>query len=126
MECSRFAFKTGRFDMKSKKYIAALTAHNKFLKKFLIYPGKKKLKGNIENFPDLSVPQTKAQLSNTIPSNGFKRSLDDYKWRDINKESASVIAETERKKKRIAPLWNKGSIMYITDATELETLGKKV
>ena len=106
-----------------------LEKHQKFLKnRFNISTKKKnKIKGNIDNFPDLTIAPIKATLSNSIPSNGFKKSIDDYKWkRNLNNETAETIAETEKKKKRIAPLWNKGSIMYITDDTSLETLGKKI
>lgn len=34
--------------------------------------------------------------------------------------------EIERKKKRVAPLWNKGGLQYITDDTDITTLGRKV
>lgn len=34
--------------------------------------------------------------------------------------------ETERKKQRVAPLYNKGPIQFITDDTDLTTLGRKV
>jgi len=34
--------------------------------------------------------------------------------------------EIERKKLRVAPLYNKGGYMYISDDTDLTTLGRKV
>lgn len=34
--------------------------------------------------------------------------------------------EVERKKKRTAPLWNKGGYQYIPDDMDLSTLGRKV
>jgi hypothetical protein len=42
-----------------------------------------------------------APVSNSIPGNGFKRSIDDYKWKSGRSEREEVIAETERKKKRL-------------------------
>jgi len=44
-------------------------------------------------------------------------------WEARDKAAAE---ETERKKKRTAPLWNKGGIMYITDGEDPTTLGRKV
>ena len=67
-----------------------------------------------------------APVSNSIPGNGFKRSIDDYKWKSGRSESEEVIAETERKKKKIAPICNKGSYQYITDGADVESLGRKV
>ena len=79
------------------------------------------------NMPDLSCESKAAPLSNNIhTSGGFKKSVDDYKWKKDKVESAETIKEIERKKTRIAPLWNKGSTMYITDAEDPTTLGKKV
>lgn len=34
--------------------------------------------------------------------------------------------EIEKKKKRIAPLFNKGGLQYITDDTDLTTVGRKI
>lgn len=34
--------------------------------------------------------------------------------------------EIEKKKKRIAPLYNKGGLQYITDDTDLTTVGRKI
>lgn len=34
--------------------------------------------------------------------------------------------QTTKLKKRVAPLYNKGPVQYITDGTDLTTLGKKV
>ncbi len=39
---------------------------------------------------------------------------------------AAAQVEIEHKKKRTAPLYNKGGYQYITDGMELDTLGKKV
>jgi hypothetical protein len=77
-------------------------------------------------FPEPMVKKNLPPLSNVV-GNGFKRSIDDYKWRrDEPKESRETIAEIERKKKRIAPAYNKGPFMYITDDMDPATLGRKV
>lgn len=48
---------------------------------------------------------------------------EEYKQRE-----AVAKAETERKKKQVAPMWNKGGLQYIGDAPPeiIETLGRKV
>lgn len=78
------------------------------------------------HMPDLSCPSNAAPLSNDIPGYGFKRSVDDWRWKRDREESAETIAEIERKKTRVAPLWNKGSTMYITDEEDPTTIGKKI
>lgn len=37
-----------------------------------------------------------------------------------------AIQEARRKAKRVAPLFNKGGYMYLSDDTDLTTVGKKV
>lgn len=79
------------------------------------------------DFPDLTVEsRCTAKISNQIPGNGFKRTIDDYKWRKGREEKPEIIAETERKKKRIAPAFNKGPLMFITDEADKVSLGRKV
>jgi hypothetical protein len=51
----------------------------------------------------------------------FAFEVDDFEMRE---KLAQV--EIERKKKRIAPLYNKGGLQYITDDMDLTTLGRKV
>ncbi len=111
---------------KSKSFLAAKQKHIEFLQSMGISQSNKKLKNNPANFPDLTVPNKGANLSNSIPENGIKRSVDDYKWRRDRVESKEAIQEAERKKTRVAPLWNKGSVMYITDDQDPTTLGKKI
>jgi hypothetical protein len=64
-------------------------------------------------------------LSNAV-GNGFKRSVDDYKWRKDRVETAATIEEIERKKTRVAPAYNKGAVQYITDGTDPSHLGRKI
>ena len=56
----------------------------------------------------------------------IKSRIDDYKWKRGFDEKKEVIAETERKKKRVAPYTNKGAYMFVTDADDAKSLGKKV
>ena len=59
--------------------------------------------------------------------NGFKgRSVDDYKWRKDVTETSATIAEIEKKKSRVAPLYSKGATQYITDGADPKTIGRKV
>jgi hypothetical protein len=81
----------------------------------------------INNMSDLTVENTNvAPLSDAIPANGYKRSVDDWKWKRDRVESAETVKEIERKKTRIAPLWNKGSTQYITDGADPTTIGRKI
>jgi len=64
-------------------------------------------------------------LSNSV-GNGFKRSVDDYKWRRDRHESDATIAEIEKKKTRLAPIYSKGPVQYLTDGTDPTYLGRKV
>ena len=68
--------------------------------------------------------KTLPPLSNGI-GNGFVTSIDDWKWKS-RKETAATIKKIEEKKKRIAPAYPKGASQYITPATDLATLSKKV
>jgi hypothetical protein len=110
---------------KSKTLTEAQKKHIAFLRS-VGYTGSNKR--SCVAFQSLEVQNGKsvAPVSNAIPGNGFKRSIDDYKWKTGVVESAEVIAETERKKKKIAPICNKGSYQYITDGADISTLGKKV
>ena len=77
------------------------------------------------NMPEPLPKRELAPLSNSV-GNGFKRSVEDYKWKRDREESAETIAEIEKKKTRLAPIANKTGYQYITDETDIETLGRKV
>jgi hypothetical protein len=111
---------------KSKKLLEAQSSHRKFLSSMGVTSNRTKLKGNISNWSDLSVKSNAAPLSNDIPASAAKISLDDYKWKKDQQESPEAIAEAERKKTRIAPAYNKGPLMYITEDTDTKSLGRKV
>jgi hypothetical protein len=63
-------------------------------------------------------------LSNSV-GNGFRRSVEDYKWKRDREESAATVKAIEEKKKRLAPIANKTGYQYITDGADVETLGRK-
>jgi hypothetical protein len=111
---------------KSKKLLEAQAAHRRYLTSLGISLMKTKLHGNTANWSDLTVQSNAAPLSNTIPGSGAKQSLDDYKWKKDMQESPEAIAEAEKKKTRIAPAYNKGPLMYITDNADTKSLGRKV
>jgi hypothetical protein len=68
-----------------------------------------------------------APLSNNLyVAGGYKKSVTDYKWRKDSDENPDTIREIERKAKRVAPLWNKGATMYLSDEEDPTTIGKKV
>jgi hypothetical protein len=75
---------------------------------------------NIPERPVSNLPP----LSNSV-GNGFKRSVEDYKWKRDREESAATVKAIEEKKKRLAPIANKTGYQYITDGADVETLGRK-
>ena len=77
------------------------------------------------NLPEPLPRKTLPPLSNSV-GNGFKRSVDDYKWKRDREESAATAKAIEEKKKRLAPIANKAGYQYITDGADVETLGRKV
>lgn len=111
----------------SKKFLAAKSEHQKFLDRMGVSAAARKtIRGSRENFADLTVESRAAAVSNSIPANGYKKSIDDYKWKRDREESAEAIAAAEEKRKRIAPAFNKGPVMYITDDADAASLGRKV
>ena len=111
---------------KTKTFLEAQKKHREFLAKHGLTPAKKQVRGSASNFADLSVESRAPEMSNQIPGSGFKRSVDDYKWKKGRAEKPEVIAATEEKKKRLAPAYNKGPVMYITDEADKISLGRKV
>lgn len=77
------------------------------------------------NMPEPLPKKELAPLSNSV-GNGFKRSVEDYKWKRDRTESVATIKEIEKKKNRLAPVANKTGYQYITDGADVETLGRKV
>jgi hypothetical protein len=113
---------------KTKRLQHAKSEHAKFLASMGISVPQKRTKriNNPENMPDLTITSNAVPLSNTIPGNGYKKSVEDYKWRRDTVERKEVIEETERKKKRVAPYTNKGAYMFVTEADDAKSLGRKV
>lgn len=77
------------------------------------------------NIPEPLERKSLPPLSNSV-GNGFKRSVEDYKWKRDREESAATIREIERKKTRVAPAYNKGAVQYLTDGTDPATIGRKI
>lgn len=79
----------------------------------------------LSRIPEPLEKKNLAPLSNSV-GNGYKRSVDDYKWKRDREESITTIKEIEKKKTRIAPAFNKGAVQYITDGADVQTLGRKI
>jgi hypothetical protein len=77
------------------------------------------------NMPEPLQQKNLPPLSNSV-GNGFKRSVEDYKWKRDREESAATIKEIEKKKTRLAPIYSKGPVQYVTEETDIQTLGRKV
>jgi hypothetical protein len=111
---------------KSKKLATAKLEHQKFLASVGYYgKPKRKLHSTMSDLKVENGPNV-APLSDAIPANGYKRSVDDWRWKRDREESAETIAEIERKKTRIAPAFNKGANMYVSDGMDPSSLGRKI
>ncbi len=112
----------------NKKLRKANEEHDAFLKSVLTHSGVKP--SRTQHRKAVAQPANLsrgAPVSNSIPTGGgFKRSIDDYKWRRETVESVATIQEIERKKLRIAPAYNKGAMQYISDEADPVTLGRKL
>lgn len=105
---------------KSSRLAKLNAEHSAYIQSFLVNrPSPVKIK--TEKKPVTSIP-----LSDSIPGPAYKKSVDDYKWKRDREESKETIEEIERKKKRIAPAYNKGGYAYISDETDPTTLGRKI
>lgn len=80
----------------------------------------------VVSFPDLSVKQVSPTSDNLHTYGGFKRSVDDYKWRRDMGETKQTIEAIERKKKQIIIPYNKGPTMLLNRCDDLTSIGKKV
>lgn len=69
--------------------------------------------------------ESELKTSNNIDGSCFKKDSLSYKWKRGCEETAETIAEIESKKKRIAPLFNKGGLQYITPGNDAKTIGRK-
>lgn len=107
----------------TKKILLAREEHDAFLRSI----GCVKIKTrHICDFPDLSVKSMPPTSDNLYTNGGFKRTVDDWKWKRDRQETPETIKELNRKKERTAPIWNKGGYQYITDGEDTKTLGRKV
>lgn len=66
------------------------------------------------DFPSLTAVPEKVEGWDTFPIEGYEE-----------REAAAQV-EIQKKKNRVAPLYNKGGYQYITDDTDTTTLGRKV
>lgn len=108
---------------KSKKLEALRLEHAKFLESVGYRGSTSRLVKSKPAF--LSKPDT-----TKIPSSSLQNMVAPCPKRDIfertRNESDEVKEAIRQKAARTAPLWNKGGTMYITDQSDLTTLGKKV
>jgi hypothetical protein len=107
---------------KSKRLEAIRLEHQKFLAS-VGYKGTSRL---VQAKPVALV----APSAPSIPSSSLRDMVAPCPKKDIfertRNESDEVKAAIRAKAARTAPLWNKGGTMYITDDSDLTTLGKKV
>ena len=109
-----------------KSLVRAKMEHDKFLKS-VGYTGNKRSYSVSYRLPNTTTANAAIPSLSQIPTGGgFKKSIDDYKWKFGRQETEDTIKEIEAKKRRIAPIYSKGPAQYMTDATDLKTLGRKV
>lgn len=107
---------------KAQRLSVARAEHLKFLASVGYRPGCRI--GQVNELPKYEYTRV---TSDAIPgAGGYKRSVEDYKWRKDSRESATTVAEIERKKSRLAPAYNKGAVQYITDETDPRFIGRKL
>lgn len=106
----------------SIKQLRSKEEHLAYLKSLGYTPGMR-----IERTAELPKYEYRRVTSDRIPGGGgFKRSVEDYKWKKDQEESAATIKEIERKKTCLAPAYNKGAVQYVTAGTDPRYIGKKV
>lgn len=106
----------------SIKQLRSKEEHMKYLASLGYTPGMR-----IERTVELPKYEYRRVTSDRIPGGGgFKRSVEDYKWKKDQEESAATIKEIERKKTRLAPAYSKGAVQYVTDGADPRYIGKKV
>jgi len=112
----------------SKKILEANRAHNEYIRDIIYKHGSV---SKVDKTFNLDTPiyyreTNLPPVSNSIPGGGYKKSIDDYKWKRGKEESTQAIVEIEKKKRRIAPAYNKGANQYISDGADIKTLGRKI
>lgn len=75
-------------------------------------------------FPNYKV-DSYHETSDNIDGGCYKKDSLAYKWKTGCEETVETIIEIENKKKRIAPLFNKGGLQYITPENDAKTIGRK-
>lgn len=115
----------------------ALRKHQEFLRKmgYRKRTKKERLEAYRDNYLRIFGPNSEPPGGLKLPKDpkeilaaAYKRKdvLHDYKWKRGRKEKSSTIKAIQEKTSRIAPAYSKGSLQYISDKADVETLGKKV
>lgn len=102
----------------------AVKKHQEWLRSQGLYPPKKRAKGVIK-IPNYGPPRHAVnedilqKVGGIAPVNSI--------WEKVRtgEESATTVEEIQKKARRVAPAYNKGSTQYITDGADLSDLGRK-
>jgi hypothetical protein len=84
--------------------------HAEFLKRMGYKPLSNKQRRLLRAIPSYKI-ENEIPTSDTI-GNGFKKSIDDYRWKRGLSETKETVEAIELKKKQIVPLYNKGGYQY--------------
>ena len=115
-------------DRKSARTVKAQRDHEEWLKKQGLHQDQlsaRKGRGSAEEFRKSYSAQLdtgeKATLSNTV-GNGFHITT---VLENLENETVDVQMQILKKAARVAPAYNKGATMYITEGTDITTVGSK-
>lgn len=100
----------------------ALEEHNKYLLSKGLHTSQIKKSSAHKQLPVETNPIRRPVIRTSDQvGNGFVKNI----FEATRGEDPAVIREIQHKAKRVAPIWSKGSLQYITDATSLEDVGRK-
>lgn len=109
----------------TKKMQLAIQEHIEFLKKYEVLNIRKDNTTVLYDLPDLTVKQVAKTSDNLYVNGGYKRRIDDYKWKRGAEEKPETIKAIEDRQKRVAILYNKGGYQLITGDVNPINIGRK-
>lgn len=108
----------------------ALAEHDAWLRKQGLHPdqlAKQKTKKTKTLEPSAAFTTPDVELSNTVVSGGFKKTIWDTKWKRTYEDDPlmaeredDALRKADARKSRLMPLYNKGPVQYCTDMNTLK------
>jgi hypothetical protein len=108
----------------------ALAEHDAWLRKQGLHPdqlSKQKTKNSRKLEHSAAFNSPNVELSNTVVSGGFKKTIWDTKWKRTYEDDPlmaeredDALRKADARKSRLMPLYNKGPVQYCTDMNTLK------